>query len=158
MQRSPSPTRVPLLTVSMVDGVVVIRPQADIDLDATDTLRHAVAAAIAGGDTAMLALDEAVASAPSEWPHPVSPRDDEVPQGCAAHTVAAGYVRLCAGDEYWTLDLVRQRFCRSATAVDPHFVRSDQWTSIVAVWITAGRTTVLTERGTYVSTTSNWSG
>lgn len=157
MQRSPSPTRVPLLTVSMVDGVVVIRPQADIDLDATDALRHAVAAAVESGETAMLALDAEVASAPSEWPRPMSPADGEAPHGCAAHTVAAGCVRLCAGDEYWTIDVIRQRFCRSATKVDPHFVTADRWTPILAVWISAGRTTVLTERGTYVSTTSNWS-
>lgn len=157
MQRSPSPTRVPLLTVSMVDGVVVVRPQADIDLDATDALRRAVAAALESGTTVMLALDPEVARAPSEWPRPASTHDDDTPRGCAAHTVSAGYVRLCAGDETWTLDLVRRRFCRSARPVDPHFVTSDQWTSIVAAWITPGRTTVLTERDTYVSTTSNWS-
>jgi hypothetical protein len=153
-----SATRVAPLTVTIADGLVVVRPHTDLDLDATEALRQAVVAAVASGESVMLAFDDEVASAPSEFPHPASPVDGEAPIGCAAQAVAAGYVRLCAGDEYWTIDVTRHRFCRSASKVDPHFVATEQWTPVVAAWVTAGRTTVMTERGTYVSTTSNWAG
>ena len=165
MQRSePSHTRVPPLTVSMDDGIVVIRPHADVDhldLEATGAVLSGVAAAIACGETVMIELgvgaEPASPAAPSEWPHG---HDDDVGHVdhsvLLARVVAPGCIRLGAAHETWTLDIGRRRFCRSAGPVDPKFVGADAWTPIAAVWVTAGRSTLLTATGTYVSAMTRW--
>lgn len=162
MQRSdPSHTRVPPLTVSMVDGIVVIRPHADVDhldLDATGAVLSGVAAAIACGETVMIDLGaQPSPAAASEWPHG---HDDDAAHVdhsvLLARVVAPGCIRLGAAHETWTLDIGRRRFCRSAGPVDPKFVVADAWTSIAAVWVTAGRSTLLTTTGTYVSAPTRW--
>lgn len=165
MQRSsPSHTRVPPLTVSMVDGIVVIRPHADVDhldLDATGAVLSGVAAAITCGETVMIELGDGAepssAAAPDEWPHgcddETGPDDRSV---LVARVVAPGCIRLGAAHETWTLDIGRRRFCRSAGPVDPKFVGADAWTSIAAVWVTAGRSTLLTATGTYLSAPTRW--
>lgn len=76
--------------------------------------------------------------------------------GRSASAIGPGFLRLETGGETWTLDLVRHRFCRSASAVDPCFVTAPSWTAIRAAWITSDRTTVLTRAGTYVSVPSVW--
>ena len=76
--------------------------------------------------------------------------------GRSTTAIGPGFLRLDTGCETWTLDLVRHRFCRSATPVDPRFVTAPSWTAIRAAWITADRTTVLTHAGTYVSVPSAW--
>ena len=73
-----------------------------------------------------------------------------------ARVVAPGCIRLGAAHETWTLDIGRRRFCRSAGPVDPKFVGADAWTPIAAVWVTAGRSTLLTTTGTYVSAPTRW--
>lgn len=165
MQRSdPSHTRVPPLTVSMVDGIVVIRPHADVDhldLDATGAVLSGVAAAIACGETVMIELGDGAEpsspAAPGEWPHGY---DDDADHGdrsaLVARVVAPGCIRLGAAHETWTLDIGRRRFCRSAGPVDPKFVGADAWTAIAAVWVTAGRSTLLTTTGTYLSAPTRW--
>jgi hypothetical protein len=142
----------------MVDGVVVVEPPAELDLDATDALVRAVSAAVVTGETVMLHLDAERAPDPDRWPHPAS-GPDPAPQDLDRFTmpIGPGFVRLSTGHETWTLDLARRRFCRSAHPVDPRFVEAPSWTAIRAVWITADRTAVLTTAGTYVSAPSAWS-
>jgi hypothetical protein len=169
VQRSTtSPTRVPLLTVSMVDGIVVIRPHADyeyIDTDATGAVLNTVAAAVACGETVMIDLgDEHAATldprSPAIWPHSLDDDIEPMPDDTAvltARIVEPNCIRLGAAHETWTLDVARRRFCRSAGPVDPRFVSSESWTPIAAIWVTAGRSTLLTRGGTYVSTPTRWS-
>lgn len=165
-----SHTRVPLLTVSIVDGIVVIRPHADVDhvdLDATGAVLNSVAAAVACGETVMIDLGDANDGSagahdpftPTEWPQSFDDDLDHVERDVAvltARVVAPGCIRLGAAHETWTLDVGRRRFCRSAGPVDPKFVGADSWTPIVAIWVTAGRSTLLTATGTYVSAPTRW--
>jgi hypothetical protein len=171
VQRSdPSHTRVPLLTVSMVDGIVVIRPHVDfdhIDLHATGAVLNSVAAAVACGETVMIDLgdgNDARTGAhdpftPTEWPHSLDDDLEHVEGDAAvlnARPVAPGCIRLGAAHETWTLDVGRRRFCRSAGPVDPKFVCADSWTPIAAIWVTAGRSTLLMANGMYVSAPTRW--
>ncbi len=145
------------LTVTMVDGIVVIEPPADLDHDATDALVRMVTAALATGEHVMLHLDAGRTPEPDRWP--LSDADARAATDVAPRPVASigpGFVRLDTGNDTWTLDLARRRFCRSATPVDPRFVEAPSWTAIRAVWVTAERTTVLTAAGTYVSAPTSW--
>lgn len=158
MERHPRSYAIPQLTVSIADGVVVIATPPELDLDATEALLRSVGAAVSTGETVMLDLDPERAWAPDRWPHPAKCAESD--GGDVERTVcpiAPGVVRLTTGADVWTIDVARQRFCRSATAVDPRFVEPPSWTAIRAVWITADRTTVLTVAGTYVSAPSAWS-
>jgi hypothetical protein len=167
VQRSdPSHTRVPPLTVSMVDGIVVFRPHADVDhldLDATGAVLSGVAAAVSCGETVMIDVGQgsepSLPAAPGEWPHSLDDDLEHVEGDVAvliARVVAPGCIRLGAAHETWTLDIGRRRFCRSAGPVDPKFVTADSWTPITAIWVTAGRSTLLTATGTYVSAPTRW--
>lgn len=145
------------LTVTMVAGIVVIEPPHELDHDATDALVRMVTAALSTGEHVMLRLDAGRAPEPDRWP--ISDADARAVPDIAPRPVVAigpGFVRLDTGNDTWTLDLARRRFCRSATPVDPRFVESPSWTAIRAAWVTPERTTVLTAAGTYVSAPTSW--
>lgn len=153
------PEPVPQVTVTIAAGLVVIEPPGELDHDATDALVQMVAAALTTGESVMLRLDRKPALDADLWPH-AGPGHAELaatPQR-GATAIAAGYVRIDTGSDTWTLDLVRHRFCRSESPVDPRFVESPSWTAIRAAWITPERTTVMTAAGTYVSAPSRWAG
>lgn len=161
MPRSaPSYTGSPSLTVTMVDGVVVLEPPADIDLEATEALLHTMTAAIACGETVMLDLDHDGSCAPDQWPHAGHHDDHEPPADDApmlvVRVIGPGYIRVRSRHETWTLDVARHRFCRSASPVDPKFVAAESWTPICAVWVNAHWSTIMTPEGSYVSAATNW--
>lgn len=152
----PAPS--PHVTVTMVAGVVVIEPPAELDHDATDALLRTVVAALDTGESVMLHLDANRAVDPERWPHAApqhhEPEPSPVPRPVTS--IGPGYLRLDTGNDTWTIDLARRRFCRSATPVDPRFVEGPSWTAIRAAWVTGERTTVLTLAGTYVSAPTTW--
>jgi hypothetical protein len=157
--RSPSHTGSAPLTVSMVDGVVVIEPPIDIDLESTEALLESMSAAVACGETVMLDLDHDGGCAPDQWPH-ADHADATHPESTGstlvARVVGPGYIRVRSREETWTLDVARHRFCRSAAPVDPKFVAAASWTPISAVWVNEHWSTILTYDGTYVSAATNW--
>jgi len=148
----------PTVMVSMFDDHLVICAPAQLDLEMTEVLVVAAASAVASGLTVMIDLDPDTAS------------DDLIarrPLGAATATcvngdlgpvavLGAGYVRLAARDANWTIDLAQGRLCRSDDAIEPHFVRPDDWTSVQALWVTQTSVTALTDDGTYLSTRSAW--
>jgi hypothetical protein len=161
VQRSaPTHTVSAPLTVSMVDGIVVLEPPTDIDLEATEALLHTIIAAVGCGETVMLDLDHDGSCAPDQWPHAGQsdergPATDDADR-LVVRVVGPGYIRVRSRHETWTLDIARHRFCRSAAPVDPKFVGAESWTPICAVWVDAHRSTILTPEGAYVSAATNW--
>jgi len=148
---------VPLLTISMVDGVVVVAPPAELDVETTEALVNTVAAATACGETVMVELELDGERTPTDWPRPHAEQLRSNHQaGPPPRVVAPGCVQLAARHEVWTVDLGRRRFCRSADAIDPQFVLADRWTAIRALWATDGRVTILTDAGAYVSASAAW--
>lgn len=148
----------PSLMVSMFDDHLVICPPAHLDLDMTELLAVAAASAVTSGATVMIDLDPDTASDELVARRPLSAVGTScvTGDGGLVSILAAGYVRLTTRDSFWTIDLARGRLCRSDLAVDPHFVASNDWTHVQALWVTPMEVTALTSDGIYLSTRAAW--
>ena len=148
----------PSVMVSMFDDQLVIVPPAKLDVEMTEVLVIAAASAVTSGATVMIdldpdtACDDLIARRPHTTEGAACVDDDSGRVGIPA----AGYVRLETRDGHWTIDLTQGRLCRSADAIDPHFVGLRDWTHIQALWVTPSDVTALTADGSYVSTRAAW--
>lgn len=145
----------PMIAISMMGDLIVLRPNGRLDLDSTHTLVNAVDAA-AGTDTAVLIdLDgSATDSLPDlrlHTPSPGSSHQVAVPAP-TIDVIAPGCVRLSAPGNHWTIDLTEQRFCRSSGPVDRRFVGADDWTGIRSIWATSDGVTIVTAADSLIST------
>ena len=50
---------------------------------------------------------------------------------------AAGVLRLIRRSSCWTIDLSRQRFCRTDVAIHLRFLEACHWTPISQIWLAA---------------------
>ena len=144
--------------VSMFDDHLVICPPSHLDLEMTEVLVVAAASAVMSGSTVMIDLDPDTASDELIARSPVSTDIGScvTGDGGPVGVLGAGFVRLSARDSQWTIDLAHGRLCRSDHAIDPYFVRPDDWLRIQALWVTPTYVTALTTDGTYLSTHAAW--
>ncbi len=153
-----TPSTDPTVTVSMLDDHLVMSAPDQFDIEMTEVLVIAAASAVAAGSTVMIDLDPDTASDELLARRPLT--DAAAPyvanEGGPVEILGAGYVRLATRDAHWTIDLARGRLCRSQDAIDPHFVRSDAWTQVQAVWVSQTSVVALTADGTYLTTQTAW--
>ena len=155
----PGPDRIdPTVMVSMHDDHLVICAPARLDLEMTEVLVIAAASALSSGSRVMIDLDPDTESPALLARRPLSDlaRNCVIGDGGPVAILGVGYVRLATRDAYWTIDLAHGRLCRSDDAIDPHFVRSADWTRVHALWFTQTSITALTSEGTYLSATAEW--
>lgn len=145
----------PRVTIEMGGANIVIRSSPSIDREYTTALAHAVNAATETGtvvviDPDPIRCDDAFAG------EPMPPSE----AGCADHAacrpsdvevVGRGVIRIEAERTWWTIDVANGRFCRADAPIDHRFVRSVDWTPVVAVAVTPTRLRALTVDGTLVS-------
>ncbi len=148
----------PTVMVSMFDDHLVICAPAQLDLEMTEVLVIAAASAVAAGLTVMIDLDPDTASDELIARRPLSAATATCVNGDGGpvEVLGAGYVRLTTCDANWTIDLAQGRLRRSDDAIEPHFVRPDDWTPVQALWVTQTSVTALTNDGRYLSTRSAW--
>jgi hypothetical protein len=144
--------------VSMLDEHLVICAPDHLDLEMTEVLVFAAASAVASGSTVMIDLDPDIASHDLIARRPLGPVGPSclVGDGRPVSVLGAGYVRLATRDAYWTIDLSQGRLCCSHNAIEPHFVRTEDWTRIQAIWVSQTSVTALTADDRYLSTRSAW--
>jgi hypothetical protein len=145
--------------VSMLRDHLVIWPPAHVDLQATQVVVMAAASAVLAGSTVMIDLDPTTASEELLAHAPLSFGDPHCVTGPGGpvDVPGAGFVRLATLNSFWTIDLGQGRLCRSDLAIDPHFVRPQDWTRLGALWVSQSSVTALTDDGTYLSTPASWS-
>lgn len=149
---------VPAVMVSMLDDHLVICAPDHLDLEMTEVLVYAAASTVASGSTVMIDLDPDIASHDLIARRPLGSVESSclIGHGRPVSVLGAGYVRLATRDAYWTIDLSHGRLCCSDRAIEPHFVRADDWTRIQAIWVTQTSVTALTTDDRYLSTRSAW--
>jgi len=150
----------PLIDITMVGDVVVLRPIGRLDLDSTHALVSAVDAASESDTTVVIDLDGS-----EQWTQ-TDPmfRGATPPYGTPVAgqmlptigVVAPGCVRLSSPNNHWTIDLTERRFCRSAQPVDRRFVGIDDWTPIRNIWAASDGVAVLTVDDSIISTATPW--
>lgn len=149
----------PAVTISIVDAMVVVHTNGRFDLDSTETVVSAVAAAVRSGAVAMINLDTRDGGRPSTGCDPSGHLDglgSPTVDPSTVSVLAPGYVGVISQTKCWTIDLTRQRLCCSAAPVDPRFVGAGAWTGIRALWATQAKITVLTTKDTYLSIAAGW--
>ncbi len=148
----------PTVMVSMLDDHLVICAPAHLDLEMTEVLVVAAASAVAAGSTVMIDLDPSTTSEEISARRPLGAVSANcvTGDGGLVGVLGAGYVRLATRDAHWTIDVAHGRLCRSDHAIEPHFVRPDDWTPIRALWVTPTSVTALTTAGVYLSTRAAW--
>ena len=151
----------PMIDISMVGDVVVLRPVGRLDLDSTHALVSAVDAASESDTTVVIDLDGS-----AQWTR-TDPmfRGATPPYGTVLATgaiqptigvIAPGCVRLSSPNNHWTIDLGERRFCRSAQPVNRRFVGIDDWIPIRNIWAASDGVAVLTVDDSIISTATPW--
>ena len=139
-----------LVSVSMHEMVVVVRPKKRSDVLGTRVLTDVVNAATLAGSTVVLhrrdgsvdskaAIEEPAASA-----HGVG-----VP--VPAEPAGVGFLALRSEGAIWTIDFGQSRLVRSDSPPDRLFLDASDWTLFEAVWIGPNFLSALLVDGTYVA-------
>ncbi len=139
--------REPAITVSMQDEQIVIRPQRRLDREATVVLNAVLNASVTAGTMTVLDLDGVLRSSATISAFAHRGVDDGAPaqeQRNEVFVAGLGCIRISSLGSWWTIDLERRRFCRSATPVDPRFVAASLWTGVRRLWLSSSTVAVLT--------------
>lgn len=145
----------PRVTIEMGGPNIVIRSTAAIDQEYTNALAHAVNAA---ADTDMVVVidpepircDDAFATHQLQASE-IACADHADCRPVAAKAIARGVIRIAAEHSWWNVDVGAGRFCQTESALDIRFLRSEDWTPVIAVCVTPTRLSALTCDDTLVT-------
>lgn len=159
MKSSPAIDRIEAsVGVTMCADHIVIAPSTRLDIAATHALVGLAASAVQSGSLVLVDLDPRSASADLITCGPSGDRAGPVPAVGTdpVRVFGPGCIRFATAESLWTIDLARARLFQSEKPIDPHFVSSDRWTPIRALWISCTTVTALTGDGTYISCRTQW--
>ena len=139
-----------LVSISMHEKIVVVRPRMKPDALGTQVLADVVNAATLAGSTVVLHRRDGLVDSTAAIEVPAAEENGaDVPAAVAPAGV--GFLELRSEGAIWTIDYGRSRFVRSDRPPDRLFLDASDWTSFEAVWIGPQVVSALTVDGSYVA-------
>ena len=139
-----------LVSISMHDSTVVVRPTTKPDAVGTQVLVDVINAATVAGSMVVLHRPGGLAdsNAASDGP---APDGDVAVEAVAAETAGVGFLEVRSEGPVWTIDVGSARFVRSDRPLDRRFLAASDWTAFEAIWIGPQCVRALTVDGSYVA-------
>ena len=151
---APAPTELvdvdELVSISMHETTVVVRPTRKPDALGTQVLIDVVNAATAAGSTVVLHRPGGLVDSNATIDIPAA-SDVVTAEPVAATTAGVGFVEVRSDGPMWTIDFGSARFVRTDRAIDRLFLAASDWTAFEAVWIGPEFVRALTVDGSYVA-------